>query len=65
LCIIGGASIYELFRNDIEKWFVTEIQQTVEDADTFMPADYLQDFTLQEMQTLEDGLPVKVYEQNK
>jgi hypothetical protein len=44
---------------------VTEIQQTVEDADTFMPADYLQDFTLQEMQTLEDGLPVKVYERNK
>lgn len=62
LFITGGAGVYELFKNDIERWLVTEIPYAVEDADTFLPADFLAGFDLREMQTLEEGLPVKVYE---
>ena len=61
LCIIGGASIYSLFQNDIEKWIVTEIPQTIEDADTFMPPDFLDKFRLAETNTLEENLTVNFY----
>ncbi|NJM52759.1 MAG: dihydrofolate reductase [Blastocatellia bacterium] len=43
LFIIGGATIYQTFADVIEKWIVTEIPQTVEDADAFMPEDFLKD----------------------
>lgn len=62
LCVIGGRSVYELFADDIEKWIVTEIPETVADADTFMPADFLENFRLSETTALEDGLNVKIYQ---
>jgi dihydrofolate reductase len=37
LFIIGGAQIYQTFRPEIDKWFVTQVPLAVEDADTFMP----------------------------
>lgn len=61
LCIIGGASVYQLFENDIERWLVTEIPEIVPDADTFLPADYLQNFVLNSTETLADDLRVKLY----
>ena len=62
LFLIGGAETYENFADIIDKWIVTEIPETVEDADTFMPQDFLKDFNLTETQNLEDELKVKIYE---
>lgn len=61
LCVIGGASIYESFKNDIEQWIVTEIPETVADADTFMPANYLNNFEAAKTHQLENNLLVKFY----
>ena len=61
LFVIGGAKTYENFADVIEKWIVTEIPVSVEDADTFMPQDFLVGFELQETKELEDGLRVKIF----
>lgn len=65
LFVTGGASVYELFQNDIEKWIVTEIPETIENADTFLPADFLDDFRLAETLPLEENLKVKIYERRR
>ena len=62
LYIIGGAQVYAEFAPHIEKWLVTEIPLEVPDADTFMPQDFLNGFTLYEQQTLTDNLLVKSYQ---
>ena len=62
LFVIGGAQIYETFLPDIERWIVTEVPLAVEDADTFMPADFLDGFEMYELRQLDDGLRVKFYE---
>ena len=59
--IIGGAKTYDTFANDIEKWIVTEIPLTVDDADTFMPTDFLDGFTIAGEDDIGDGLRVKTY----
>lgn len=61
LCIIGGGGVYKTFKTDIEKWIVTEIPETIADADTFMPPGFLRDFELTMTQKLEDGLQIKSY----
>ena len=61
LFIIGGAKTYENFSNAIEKWIVTEVPIDVEDADTFMPKDFLNGFQMREAKKLEDNLQVKIY----
>lgn len=61
LFIIGGAQAYKTFAAEIEKWIVTEIPETVSNADAFMPADFLADFQLQETKELENNLRVKIY----
>ncbi|MBA3441067.1 MAG: dihydrofolate reductase [Pyrinomonadaceae bacterium] len=63
--IIGGASIYRTFFPAIERWIVTEVPLTVEDADTFMPAGYLDGFALTATQELADALVVKFYARMK
>ncbi len=62
--IIGGAHVFESFADVIEKWIVTEIPLTVEDADTFMPANFLDGFKPTETKELEEGLIVKFYARN-
>ena len=62
--IIGGASIYAEFAGEIDKWLVTEIPQIIENADVFMPPDFLADFTVKEIIELGDDLRVKLYERN-
>jgi len=62
LFIIGGAKTFENFADAIEKWIVTEIPEAIEDADAFMPQDFLSGFQLQETKSLENDLYVKVYE---
>lgn len=56
LFIIGGASIYREFAGLIEKWIVTEIPETVTDADAFLPKDFLADFELNEKTELAENL---------
>ena len=60
--IIGGAEIYRSFADVIEKWMVTEIPETIEGANAFMPKDFLNKFKLNETNELDDSLKVKIYE---
>lgn len=57
--IIGGAGTYSALADAIEKWIVTEIPLSIEDADTFMPRDFLKDFELEAVDDLGEGLRVK------
>lgn len=57
--IIGGAKTYGEFADVIGKWIVTEVPVTVEDADVFMPENFLDGFRLDETMELGDGLMVK------
>jgi dihydrofolate reductase len=59
--IIGGAKTYENFADVIEKWIVTEIPETIEDADVFMPQDFLNGFCEAGTMELEDGLRVSYF----
>lgn len=61
LFIIGGANTYENFADVIEKWIVTQVSVEVEDADTFMPTNFLNGFGLQEALELENDLRVKIF----
>jgi dihydrofolate reductase len=61
LYIIGGSQTYRSFANEIEKWYVTEIPIDVDDADTFMPRDFLHGFEQIDELDLGDGLRVKAY----
>ncbi len=58
--IIGGSQIYADFAYKIEKWIVTEVPLTIQDADTFMPTDFLDEFELEQTRDLGDELHVKI-----
>jgi dihydrofolate reductase len=62
LYVIGGAHVYEAFLPHIDRWVVTEVPLSVADADTFMPANFLDGFELNELRQLDEGLRVKFYE---
>jgi dihydrofolate reductase len=62
LFVIGGAQIYEAFREHIEKWIITEVPLTISGADAFMPKGYLEGFEVEDTKTLEDGLVVRFYQ---
>ncbi|CAN5867931.1 dihydrofolate reductase [soil metagenome] len=64
LFIIGGAETYKNFADVIEKWIVTEVPETVEDADAFMPEDFLNKFELKETKCLDADLQVKIFVKN-
>jgi dihydrofolate reductase len=59
--VIGGAATYANFANRIDKWIVTEIPETIENADTFMPKDFTDGFELKESKILENDLTVKFF----
>ena len=61
LFVIGGAQIYEAFREHIEKWIITEVPLTVQGADAFMPKGYLEGFEVVESKSLDDDLIVKFF----
>jgi dihydrofolate reductase len=65
LFVIGGAKVYEAFGPHIERWIVTEVPLTVEGADTFMPANFLEGFELSEVRQLDEGLRVKFYNRQR
>jgi len=58
--VIGGAKTFSDFADVIERWFVTEIPVDVADADTFMPANFLDGFRIVEEKKLDDDLSVKI-----
>lgn len=58
--IIGGAKTYAKFADVIDKWFVTAVPLTVDDADTFIPGDFLDGFELEETKDLGADLHVKI-----
>jgi dihydrofolate reductase len=58
--IVGGAKIYAEFADVIDRWIVTEVPVTAEGADTFMPADFLDGYDLDEERDLGDGLLVTI-----
>jgi dihydrofolate reductase len=64
LYVIGGEQVYRTFLEEIDRWIVTEVPLAVEDADAFMPENFLSGFHLSEAVTLEDNLIVKIYERN-
>ncbi len=57
--IIGGAKTFQNFTDVIERWVVTEVPLTVDDADTFMPENFLNEFDLLETKEIENNLKVK------
>ena len=62
LFVIGGAQVFEMFRERVDRWLVTEVPVTVEGADTFLPAGLLEGFRPAETRDLGDGLKVTFYE---
>ena len=58
--IIGGAKIFEAFADVIDKWIVTLVPDEIDDADTFMPSNFLDSFEIEETKDLGDGLQVKI-----
>ena len=64
LYVIGGAETYKNFYGAIEKWIVTGIPETVEDADAFMPPDFLDGFELNDKIELENALQVKIFQRS-
>lgn len=64
LYVIGGAKIYEAFAPYLDSWIVTEIPETIENGDVFMPSNYLDGFILSDAEELEDGLVVRKYERD-
>lgn len=61
LYIIGGAETYKNFADVIEKWIVTQIPETIGDADAFMPLDFLKNFKVEQTQLIGENLEVKIY----
>ena len=61
LYVIGGSAVYRAFAPHIDEWLVTKIPATVEDADVFMPEDYLSGFTESDAREIGDGLVVKTF----
>ena len=60
--IIGGSKTFATFADVIEKWYVTDVPIVVEDADTFMPANFLNGFEQRDEMDLGDGLRVRVFQ---
>jgi len=62
LFVIGGAQIYRSFLPHIEKWIVTEVPLTIEDADAFVPPNYLEGFQQKGSRELAASLIARFYE---
>lgn len=61
LFVIGGSAIYKAFAPHIDEWIVTEVPETIDKADVFMPGDYLDGFTEAGSREIDGGLVVKTF----
>lgn len=59
--VIGGAKTYVEFAKHIDAWIVTHVPLDVEDADVFMPDDFLDGFDSVEKREIGDGLVVETF----
>ncbi len=59
--IIGGSKTFAEFSSSLDAWLVTRIPETIDDADVFMPDDFLGGFDLVETRELGDGLRVETF----
>lgn len=62
LFVIGGEQVYRSFLPDIEKWIVTEVPLAIEEADAFVPENYLAGFKETGTRELEDNLTAHFYQ---
>jgi dihydrofolate reductase len=62
LYVIGGEQVYESFLSYIDQWIVTRVPLAVEDADAFVPQNYLDDFQEVGSKELEPNLVAHYYE---
>ena len=62
LFVIGGEQVYQSFLPYIDKWIVTEVPLTIEDADAFIPPNYLEGFQAVGSKKLEENLVARFYE---
>src|SRR6266850_108315 len=62
LFVIGGAQVYRSFLPHIEKWIITEVPLMIEDADAFVPENYLVGFRNAGARELEENLTARFYE---
>jgi len=62
LFVIGGEQVYRSFLPYIDKWIVTEVPLTIDDADAFIPSDYLEGFRTIGSRELEENLIARFYE---
>jgi len=60
--IIGGAGVFETFQDEIARWIVTRIPETIEDGDTFLPVQFLDDFEPIAREEIGDGLVVETFD---
>ena len=63
--IIGGAGVFEAFQDEIDRWIVTRIPETIEDADVFMPVQFLDDFELVDTKQIGEGLVVETFDRRR
>lgn len=63
--VIGGAEVFGAFRQELDEWIVTRVPLSVEGADTFMPADFLDGFAPRESRHLGDELTATFYARAK
>ncbi|HTH38633.1 MAG TPA: dihydrofolate reductase [Pyrinomonadaceae bacterium] len=61
LFVIGGSKTYAEFANTINAWIVTRVPITVDDADVFMPADFLEGYEIVESREVGDSLTVETF----
>ncbi len=59
--VIGGSKTFAEFAVKIDGWIVTRVPVEVNDADVFMPANFLEGFKLTEAFELGDGLRIETF----
>lgn len=60
--IIGGAGVFESFQDEIDRWIVTRVPETIDDADVYMPVQFLDDYELTNSKEIGDGLVVETFD---
>lgn len=60
--IIGGAGVFESFQDEIDRWIVTRVPETIDDADVYMPVQFLDDYELTNSKEIDDGLVVETFD---
>lgn len=63
--IIGGAQVFAGCAHIIDRWIVTDVPDDVPDADTFMPADFLDEFEESQRIDLGDDLRVRILDRRQ